>query len=85
MGIKPVSYIGNNGHPHSHCHVKTLYELCCGCNGERTGDVSIPNCKPSAERVVANAGFPSVTVGSLTYPKRETAEEAEGGIVKEVP
>lgn len=45
----------------------------------------MPNCKTTAERVGANAGFPSVTVGSLTYPKRVAAEEAEGGIVKEVP
>lgn len=45
----------------------------------------MPNPETTAERVLENSGFPSITVGSPAYPKRAAAEEAEGGIVREVP
>lgn len=45
----------------------------------------MPNPQTTAEIVVGNSGFPSVTVGSPAYPKNAAAEEAEGVIVREVP
>lgn len=45
----------------------------------------MPNPQTTAEMMVGNSGFLSVTVGSPAYPKRAAAEEAEGGIVREVP
>lgn len=46
----------------------------------------MPNPQATADRVVGNSGFfPSVTVRSPAYPKRAAAEEAEGGIVRDIP
>lgn len=44
----------------------------------------MPNPHTTAERVVRNSGFPSVTVESPAYPKKAAAEEVEGGFFREL-
>jgi len=80
LAIKKASYLGNNAHPQVRYHPKIL-TYSAACIMVRALEISL--CL-SSNHCRKGAGFPSVTVGSPAYPKRAAAEEAEGGIVREV-